>query len=93
MSSYPCDFETNVEIDADEVLDYVRNNKDWFLSQLGKDTSSVMHIERKVQNIIDKFDYIRRYRDYSSTTREEHISEIEIYEGLLKIKEMIHDLD
>lgn len=92
--SYPWDLETNVRIDADDVLDYVKDNKEWFLDKLGESrqlvNENIVSLERNVQNIIDKYDMVRRLRD-SSSEHKDAVS-ISMYEDLLKIKEMIGDL-
>lgn len=92
MAKYPWDYEDTIRIDAEDILDYVKDNKEWFLSQLGKDTNELATLEEKVLNTINRFDYIRRYRDYSESTRKEHSSEIEIYEDLLEIEKIIYTL-
>lgn len=87
----PWDFETQVTIDPYEVLDYVRDNQDWFLEQLdASDTqlkSDFIAIARMMQNTLDKYDYIRRKRDESIENQD--LPEVKLYEELLAFKEMI----
>ena len=88
----PWDFETEVRIDCDEVLEYVKDNKDWFLSQLGETRQSiepeVVSIQRQIQNILDKYDFVRRARD----EHHEDSSATKLYEELLSIKELVGNL-
>lgn len=90
----PWDFETQVSVDADEILDYVRDNQDWFLSQLGCDDRNIQNtlaiLDKYVSDLIDKYDDIRQYRDESSINRNDRI--VKIYEELLELKNRIHSM-
>ena len=90
----PWDFQTQVSVDADEILDYVRDNKDWFLSQLGCDNNTIRNtltgLDEYVSDLIDKYDDIRQYRDKSSINRNDRI--VKIYEDLLELKNKIRSM-
>lgn len=90
----PWDFQTQVSVDADEILDYVRDNKDWFLSQLGCDGRStrntLVNLDKYVSDLIDKYDDIRKYRDESSINRNDRI--VKLYEELIELKNKIRSM-
>lgn len=90
----PWDFETQVNVDADEILDYVRDNKDWFLDQLGCSESTVgntlLELEKHVTNLIYEYDDIRRFRDESSNNRNERV--VKLYEELERLKDRIRSM-
>lgn len=98
MSNYPWDLETKVDvsIDADDVLDYVISNKQWFLDKLGdykpneEVKGEVKDLEKFVDSIIDKYDSIRIYRDASINNSEDE--RVKIYEDLIGIKQSITDI-
>lgn len=90
----PWDFETQVCVDADEVLDYVRDNQDWFLSQLGCNDRNIRNtltvLDEYVSDLINKYDDIRRYRDESTNNRNDRA--VKLYEELTGLKNEIHDM-
>jgi hypothetical protein len=90
----PWDFETQVSVDADEILDYVRDNKDWFLDQLGCSESTVgntlLELERHVTNLINEYDDIRRFRDESSNNRDDRA--VKLYEELTTLRNRIRSM-
>lgn len=90
----PWDFETQVSVDADEILDYVRDNKDWFLDQLGCSESTVgntlLALERHVTDLINEYDDIRRYRDESSNNRDDRA--VKLYEELERLRSRIRTM-
>ena len=90
----PWDFETQVSVDADEILDYVRDNQDWFLDQLGCSESIVgntlLELERHVTDLINEYDSIRRYRDESSNNRDDQV--VKLYEELEKLRNRIRSM-
>ena len=90
----PWDLQTQVSVGADEILDYVRDNQDWFLSQLGCDDRNTQNIltnlDKYVSDLIDKYDDIRKYRDKSSINRNDRI--VKLYEELLELKNKIHSM-
>ena len=94
MSSYPWDYEDTVRIDADDILDYVRDNKDWFLDQLGCSESTVgntlLELERHVTDLINEYDDIRRYRDESSNNRDDRA--VKLYEELERLRNRIRTM-
>lgn len=93
--SYPWDLEvrTDVSIDADDVLDYVKANKQWFLEQLGDYKSDetmkneIKDIGNYVDSIIDKYNAIRILRDMSIDNAND--PRVKIYEDLIEIRESI----
>lgn len=83
MSRRPYYFETNVEIDVDDIVSYVKDNQEWFLDELG--VQSVNETTKKyLEEILDKYDYIRRSRDYRDGKATE--TEIKLYESIEAIK-------
>lgn len=88
------DFETQVRVDADEILDYVRDNQEWFLSQLGcndRNTRNTLTVlDEYVSDLINKYDDIRRHRDKSSNNRNDRA--VELYEELEVLKNEIHSM-
>ena len=93
--SYPWDLEvrTDVSIDADDVLDYVKANKQWFLEQLGDYKSDetmkneIKDVGNYVDSIIDKYNAIRILRDMSIDNAND--PRVKIYEDLIEIRESI----
>lgn len=94
--SYPWDFEETVRIDAEEILDYVKENKEWFLEQLEIQKSSstvkedVKDLSNYVDSIIDKYNKVRIMRD-SSVHNQDEIS-VKMYEDLIAIKKSIEQI-
>ena len=72
--SYPWDFETEatVRIDAEEILDYVKENREWFLERLNTSTQrdEIVEICKRLQDFLDKWDMYRVIRDMQSEERE-----------------------
>jgi hypothetical protein len=95
---YPWDFETkaNVTVDADDILDYVRENKEWFLEQLEIQKSSstikedVKDLSNYVDSIIDKYNKVRIMRD-SSVHNQDELG-VKMYEDLVAIKKSIEQI-
>ena len=93
--SYPWDLEVraDVSVDADEVLEYVRSNKEWFLEQLGDYKSNetmkteVKDLGNYVDSIIDKYNTVRILRDASIDNADD--PRVKIYEDLVKIRKSI----
>lgn len=96
--SYPWDFETttNVSVDAEDILEYVESNKEWFLDKLDiqKSDSSlkedIKSLGNYVDSIIDKYNMIRVLRDDSH--QNENNIEIKMYEDLVAIKKTIESI-
>lgn len=90
----PWDYEETVRIDAEDILDYVRDNKDWFLDQLGCGESTVsntlLELERHVTDLINEYDDIRRYRDESSNNRDDRV--VKLYEELERLRNRIRSM-
>lgn len=65
----PWDFESDVtvRIDAEEVLDYVQENKDWFLDKLNiaKKDDLYKKVKDLFRDFYNEFDHVRRLRDSS----------------------------
>jgi len=95
---YPWGLEikADVTIDADDVLNYVENNKEWFLEQLNiqKSDSSIKEdiksLGNYVDSIIDKYNNVRILRDNSSDNRDN--IETRMYEDLVAIRESIRNI-
>lgn len=94
--SHPWDYEETVRIDADDILDYVRENKEWFLEQLDVQKSSstikeeVKDLSGYVDSIIDKYNKVRIMRD-SSVHNQDELS-VKMYEDLIAIKKSIEQI-
>lgn len=94
--SHPWDYEETVRIDADDILDYVRENKEWFLEQLDVQKSSstikeeVKDLSCYVDSIIDKYNKVRIVRD-SSVHNQDELS-VKMYEDLIAIKKSIEQI-
>lgn len=94
--SHPWDYEETVRIDADDILDYVRENKEWFLEQLDVQKSSstikeeVKGLSGYVDSIIDKYNKVRIVRD-SSVHNQDELS-VKMYEDLIAIKKSIEQI-
>jgi asparagine synthetase A len=90
----PWDYEETIRIDADDILDYVKDNKDWFLEQLGESKdqvkTEVAEAIRKVENFINENDSVRRLRDADPKNKE--LPECKIYDTLLNIKSILEDI-
>lgn len=96
--SHPWDFETNtnVTIDADDILDYVESNKEWFLDKLNiqKSDSSlkedIKSLGNYVDSIVDKYNKVRIMRDSSNKNQDE--LSVKMYEDLINIKKSIGEI-
>ena len=94
--SHPWDYEETVRIDADDILDYVRENKEWFLEQLDVQKSSstikeeIKDLSVYVDSIIDKYNKVRIVRD-SSVHNQDELS-VKMYEDLIAIKKSIEQI-
>lgn len=96
--SHPWDFETNtnVTIDAEDILDYVESNKEWFLDKLNiqKSDSSlkedIKSLGNYVDSIVDKYNKVRIMRDSSNKNQDE--LSVKMYEDLINIKKSIGEI-
>lgn len=94
--SHPWDYEETVRIDADDILDYVKENKEWFLEQLDVQKSSstikeeIKDLSVYVDSIIDKYNKVRIVRD-SSVHNQDELS-VKMYEDLIAIKKSIEQI-
>lgn len=94
---YPSDFEPRV--DAEEVLEYVLSNKEWFLERLGEENDGKYKVAMlKMAKYIDRYlsnewEFLRRVRDGVSNLTNEEIAEksAKIYEDLEKISNYFHE--
>jgi peptidoglycan hydrolase CwlO-like protein len=88
----PWDYEETIRIDADDILDYVKENKDWFLNQLGESKQSfepeIINLQRQIENIIYKYDCVRKARD----EQHENSPATQLYEELIFVKEKVGEL-
>lgn len=97
-ADYPWSFETrtDVTIDADDILEYVKNNKEWFLDKLDiqKSNSSIKEdikdLSVFVDSIIDKYNKVRILRDNSNNSNEDIC--VKIYNDLITIKNSINNI-
>jgi len=88
----PWDYEETIRIDADDILEYVKENKDWFLNQLGESKQSlepeIVSLQRQIEDIIYKYDCVRKARD----EKHENSAATQLYEELGFIKEKVGEL-
>lgn len=88
----PWDYEETIRIDADDILEYVKDNKEWFLDQLGESKQSfereIISLQRQIENIIYKYDCVRKARD----EQHENSPATQLYEELGFIKEKVGEL-
>lgn len=88
----PWDYEETIRIDADDILDYVKDNKDWFLEQLGESKQSfepeIINLQRQIEDIIYKYDCVRKARD----EQHENSPATQLYEELIFVKEKVGEL-
>lgn len=90
MSRYPCDFYTEVNIDAYQMVDYVRENWEYFCEEIGDKRASVEVITetiKQIENTINKFDYVRRFRDSSVENRDNDA--VKLYNAIEQIKQQL----
>ena len=74
----PWDFEP--QIDCDEVLEYVKNNKEWFLDQLGESDypykRKMIELSQVIHRLCNEdWDFLRRVRDGTSNLSDREIVE------------------
>lgn len=78
--SYPWDYEETVRIDAEDILEYVQDNKEWFLDKLGENDFVYKEKMKKLSKMIheicnDEFNFLRQVRDGTSKLSNEEIVE------------------
>ena len=78
--SRPWDYEETVSIDADDILGYVRDNKDWFLDKLGEDDFIYKEKMQKLSQVIhekcnNEWNWLRQVRDGISNLTDKEIIE------------------
>lgn len=76
----PWDFESNVRIDCDEILEYVEDNKEWFLDRLGEADYVYKKKMKELSQVIhdlcnNEWDFLRKVRDGTSTLTDKEIIE------------------
>lgn len=74
----PWDFETR--IDCYDILEYVKDNKDWFLEQLGESDGVYKEKMRDLSQVIhdlcnNEWNFLRQVRDGTSKLTNEEIIE------------------
>lgn len=76
--SYPWAFEHYVNIDPDDILDYVKDNKDWFFEKLRISEHKDL-LKELIQRIHDLYnndwDFLRQIRDGTCNLKNEEIIE------------------
>lgn len=78
--SYPWDYEETVRIDAEDILEYVQDNKEWFLDKLGENDFVYKEKMKKLSQVIheicnNEFNFLRQVRDGTSNLSNEEIVE------------------
>lgn len=76
----PWDYEETIQIDPDDILDYVRDNKEWFLDKLGEDNYIYKKKMQDLSQIIhdwcnNDFNFLRQVRDGISNLTDKEIVE------------------
>lgn len=76
----PWDYEETVRIDPDDILDYVKDNKEWFLDKLGEDDHVYQKKMQELSAVIhdlcnDEWDFLRKVRDGTSNLTDKEIIE------------------
>lgn len=74
------DFETQIAIDPEEILDYVKDNKEWFLDRLQENDfvykKKMQELSRVIHNMCNnEFDFLRKVRDGISNLSDKEIVE------------------
>lgn len=74
------DFETQINIDPEEILDYVKDNKEWFLDRLQENDfvykKKMQELSRVIHNMCNnEFDFLRKVRDGISNLSDKEIVE------------------
>lgn len=90
MSRYPCDFYTEVNIDAYQMVDYVRENWEYFCEEIGDKRASVEVITetiKQIEDTLNKFDYVRRFRDSSAENRDNDA--VKLYNSIEQVKQQL----
>lgn len=93
----PCDFETTaeVEIDCEEILEYVLRNKEWFIEHILNHGETEMITNRRdlaehMDSVIDKYNQVRILRDSSIENKDK--IEVRLYEELLEIRKKVGNI-
>lgn len=78
--SYPWDYEETIRIDAEDILDYVQDNKEWFLEKLGENDFVYKEKMKKLSQVIheicnNEFNFLRQVRDGTSKLSNEEVVE------------------
>ena len=78
--SYPWDYEETVRIDAEDILDYVKDNKEWFLEKLGNNDFVYKEKMQQLSQIIhdkcnNEWNFLRQVRDGTSKLSDKEIIE------------------
>lgn len=90
MSRYPRDFYTEVNIDAYQMVDYVRENWEYFCEEIGDKRASVEVITetiKQIEDILNKFDYVRRFRDSSAENRDNDA--VKLYNSIEQVRQQL----
>lgn len=85
----PWDLDANVSIEPYDVLEYVKENKDWFLAKLNisSQTDVASKLDILVDSIVDKYNKVRLMRD-KTHSQDENLT-VCIYNDLLEIQKII----
>jgi len=91
MSTYPSNFYADSSIEPEEVLEYVKENEEWFLEELRLGNGRLLEMSRSIQNILDNNDCVRRVRDHIDS-KDLTKNAIELYEKLVDIKSTLDSI-
>lgn len=76
--SYPWAFEHYVNIDPDDILDYVKDNKDWFFEKLriSEHKDLLKELIQRIHDLCNNdWDFLRQIRDGTCNLKNEEIIE------------------
>lgn len=76
--SYPWAFEHYVNIDPDDILDYVKDNKDWFFEklQISEHKDLLKELIQRIHDLCNNdWDFLRQIRDGTCNLKNEEIIE------------------
>lgn len=76
----PWDYEEIIRIDPDDILDYVKDNREWFLDKLGEDDYIYKKKMQSLSQVIHDwcntdFNFLRQVRDGISNLTDKEIVE------------------
>lgn len=87
---WPLSTRTDVEIDAEDVLDYVKSNREWFIEKLqglSPEREVLKELNNIIAGILNEHDQIRVLRD--STHAFDTNPAVILYNKLVELKNIV----